>query len=398
MPAAFIFAGALAVFSGIWATGTETDIQLHTEKLREINAGTAQWTPNFLLYLLVGALSGFSTDFDVLMRVMITVLAGAVAGKFIVTRTIIRQAVAKWAPGRAVWLPGGATGVAALLTIAYLLPGGGYVRATNMYLYRVVPNVWHNSTIIAVFPFALLLFWEQYKVLEPATTGPPPKLHLKRLTLLVLLNIVIKPSFFFVYAVATPLLALYHERRLNRVFWRRLLPVVAGGVAMGVQAGLIYLVNYGSYDKEPSGLRFQPLGFVHWILQSTAIDLVLTYAVPLAALLLLGRRLARRRLVYAGLLAFLGLLIATSLFETGPRAHHGNFAWQNVLTTYITWLMAVVLVATVPAPVLTNSPISPNELRPVRDWRLTAFWAVVWLQGVAGLSYIIRLLIEHRYK
>ena len=171
LPAVLVFLGALALFYSFWVAGIDTDIQLHTDQLRSINLGQAQWPPNFLLYLLVGALSGFSTDFDVLMAIMIVILALAVAGKFMVTRYILRTARDAWTLGQMPWPRGGATGIALMLTIAYLLPGRSYWIATNLYLHRIVPNVWHNSTLIAVFPFALLLFWEEYRTLELSAGG-----------------------------------------------------------------------------------------------------------------------------------------------------------------------------------------------------------------------------------
>ena len=196
------------------------------------------------------------------------------------------------------------------------------------------------------------------------------------------------------YAVVTPLLSLYHERSLNRQFWLRQIPVVVGGIALLLQAVLIYVLNFGAFYKEPSGLELRLNGIFVWFLTpGIAPDVfVFTFLVPIAAVALFWRRLAWRHLVYPALLWITGLLIATTVHETGPRAHHGNFNWQNVLTTYALWLMSVVAVITA-----KPLPLSPDG-RPVRDWRLSAFWGVILLHALAGMYYIGRILVENQYE
>lgn len=382
IPAALIFVASLGVFYGIWATGTETDIQLHTNSLREILLGKLNWPPNFLLYLTVASLSGFSTNLTVLMWAMILVLALSVTGKFLVTRLIVTEGVALLARGRDIRLPGGASGVAAMLTVVYLLPGVAYITAWRLYMFRIVPTVWHNSSLIAVFPFALLLFWEQFKAIELA---PQPR-RLGRLIGLVLLNILIKPSFFFVYAVATPLLTLWRERKPNGVFWMRLVPVVVGLGAVVLQAVLIYAFDYGSSDKEPSGLVVSPFQVGRWLtMPGTRFDLLFTFCLPLAALVLFWRTLALRRLAYPILLFAVGFAIFTSIGETGPRAQHGNFSWQNIITVYVLLLITTLAVA-----------VTPDE--PDSNWRRQAYWGLLGLHALSGVWYVIRILVEHQYK
>jgi hypothetical protein len=70
-----------------------------------------------------------------------------------------------------------------------------------MYLSKFVPLVWHNSTTILLFPFAILLFWKQLKMLD--TKNEISAKEIAVINILVVLNLLIKPSFIFAYAPVT---------------------------------------------------------------------------------------------------------------------------------------------------------------------------------------------------
>lgn len=83
----------------------------------------------------------------------------------------------------------------------------------KMYLGRTPSVVWHNSTIIAVFPFAILLFWRQLRLFDSKDTSLFNK-DVLIVILLVVLNILIKPSFIFVFIPVTAVLIL-RDFRIN---------------------------------------------------------------------------------------------------------------------------------------------------------------------------------------
>ena len=378
-----VFAGAFCVFHTIIHHGIDTDLQAHTEYVQLVNTGHGLLPVNFLLYGLVSALSVGSTNLSVLYYWMITVLATAVSLKFVVSRRLIIELAASQNAASALrLLPGGATGLAGLLLVVFVLPGVGTFGTDEYYLNRIVPTVWHNSTVIALMPAALLLYREQYRALYGREK---PRTLL--LIGLVILNIVIKPSFFFASSSSTAALALLSERRLSRRLIQLVLPTLVGGALVAGQAWLIYTLNYGSLQEEDSHLRIGLLQVWNWNPATTPYDLVLSFALPLAAVGLLGRALPRGPLLYPAVLCVVAVLIYASVGETGPRATHQNFIWQNVPTTYILLLTTIVQVAVA----ASRAP----EAVPVVRYRALSYLTL--LHVLSGVYYLFRVLVTRSF-
>ena len=87
----------------------------------------------------------------------------------------------------------------------------------NYFLGKVSPNIWHNSTTIFLMPFAILLFWKSYQVLSGTQ-----KENTLLISMLVILNVFIKPSFFFVYVSVFPILLLF-QFGISRSFFIKLI-------------------------------------------------------------------------------------------------------------------------------------------------------------------------------
>ncbi len=100
-----------------------------------------------------------------------------------------------------------------------------------MYLGKTVSNVWHNSTIIFLFPFALILFWEEYKIIYKKGYCNKGKILL--VFILVVLNALIKPSFLFVFIPASLFLILFNNdiRLLRKI--KIALPLFLGTFFLG---------------------------------------------------------------------------------------------------------------------------------------------------------------------
>ena len=62
-----------------------------------------------------------------------------------------------------------------------------------------VPNIWHNSTLIFLFPFSILLYQKTLDVMNAKNVC----FHdIVIISILVAVNVFIKPSFFFILSVA----------------------------------------------------------------------------------------------------------------------------------------------------------------------------------------------------
>jgi hypothetical protein len=171
-----------------------TDIQPHAEQVLNLSKGFSSIPPNFLYYIVVWFFAGFSTNIETIKLSSAIVLSLAVTFKFGVTQHVLRdyleKTIYKTLNNRQLHF---ILILSAFLLIVFTIPDSWYYHSgrQTLYLGRLVPNVWHNSTIIFLFPLALLLFWEQCCILFF-----DKKINLWWLSLLIFLNIATKPSFF----------------------------------------------------------------------------------------------------------------------------------------------------------------------------------------------------------
>lgn len=351
-----------------------TDIQTHSEKVREINNGQSAYPPNFLYYLVLNILSLFSRNENVLLNVAAVILAVSVLFKYLLTKSIISSWFQQGHHHKLISL----TALSCLFLFA--LPDLYSVFFLKLYyIGRIVPNVWHNSTTIVLFPFAILLFWKQYQVMAG-------KISLNARTWLILFalmlaNVTVKPSFFMVYAPVTSI-ALLLIFGVKRIFFLNLLPIILSAILLYFLQELIYTYNVGSYYQEKSRLiiskpfevwsEYMPLWYI-------PVAMIMSFILPLSYLVLFRSfiKIDRVLLWYTSGLMIMGLIWAIMVAETGPRKFHANFFWQNVICVYL--LDVIVL-----TDALARHPIKDDGTNKKMRW----FRIILLLHVLSGVAYI----------
>ncbi len=365
-----LVAGAAIFFALLWL-GVPTDIQLHLAMIDDFVDGTRPIPPNLLFYATVYALTFFSQSETWLFLATAMVLGTAILAKFRISRSYLDTQLAP--PAATEVSRGWIFAMSVSMLVVLSLP------TTTAYIGQITPNVWHNSTVIFVFPFALALFLLSARYLEdPSVRG-----LLLKLALLSGINILAKPSFFFVFAVAFPLMALVRFR-LTAPFWKSLVPVTVGGVGVLVS----YLVLYESEAATEAGASVVLRPFTVWSIFSDSIPLSLLASTlfPLVATIVLRRILFRNlHYQYAVVCYGIGATMMAVLSETGERQFHGNFFWQAYIAAYILFL--VCLAATAKQAVL----------RRFKDHWVNAALIVFALHTVYGAAYLARLLIVGKW-
>ena len=255
------------------------------------------------------------------------------------------------------------------------------------YLGRVVPNVWHNSTVILLMPFALALFWQQYKVLNNKIK--PKNKVLCIMTMLIVINLLIKPSFFFVFAPVT-FVFLWLKFGLSRNFISSTLPILTGIFVLIAQYIIIYYFQYGYLSEEDSHVSFST-PFRLWAEFIPAwyipVALIISFLFPLLYYLSFSKKYKDFLLLdkFAISMTLLGLLISIFVIEEGPRFLHANFFWQNVFCNYLlTMLVAMHLLVR----------FFKNGMK---GWRIKMLSIVFLMQFISGIGYIGFILIKNNY-
>jgi hypothetical protein len=369
---------------------TDSDIQMHAELLHYFHEGTKTFPPNFLYYLFLELFSGFSGNLNSILVASGIVLALALTAKYFITKKIIldfieiRNLDLSEKQRRFISI-----GLAGSLLLLFAIPDSYTVFTLHKYyLGRVVPNIWHNSTTITVFPFALYLFWTQYKLLISNKIASPKQLM--GLSLLVVLNCLIKPSFIFVYIPVTGLFLLskFGFKHFLSLL-KHCIPLVLGLIVIIALQFLIFQLQLGLLQESPSKVVLvAPFKIWEFLIPKWYIpySLLLSYTFPLCFFLLFPKAIFKDRLLgYTVLLVFFGLLISIFIGEEGARAHHGNFLWQNFICCFML-MMTVSL-----------SCLEKRIKGELLGWKWILLTSIYILHLLAGLGYFLHMGIFGTY-
>jgi hypothetical protein len=346
---------------------TNSDLHHHARFVGECIA-SGIFPLDFLYYGSVAVLSGFSTDLTLQLWATVFILSVAVAAKFLVTTTCLER----WTRIDSLIPP--ALGLALLFCLP--LPG------MHWYLGQFPPNVWHNSTTVALMPFAVLLFYHSARFLETGETR-----HLVPTTVYTVLGFLTKPSLFFVFSVVFPLFSLLRVG-LGRRFAKSCIPVAIGGVMLVVYALPIFLsaeYSRASQDWQPS----LALGWLDvWRMHSSNIPLSLlnSLLLPLLFFAFYPRQfLADLKIRYSLAMLGAGLLLFAVVQETGPWGMSGNLSWQNIVCNYL-------LHCAVMAVFLRIKRAEPR-FRPTDFVLLGVFMT----EALLGVLYLVKIFLTRDY-
>lgn len=372
-----IFALMVGIFAYImFVIKWNSDLPAHTHIAQQMLEEHRLFSTNFLMYFLINLLTFFTGAKYPMRAVLVLLLAAANTAKY----TIVREAFREWTSSKTAKLASFSMLFVYIIPLMYFLkPLGIFLSADNMYLGYYVPNVWHNSTILCMMPFAIACYLLSVKQFKQYTDR-----RNKYISLFLVLSVLVKPSFFFVYVIAYPIIMLSHYG-LSKTFSKSLLPLLAGGICLVYEYVTIYYsgVNDGSSVVIDIAQLFT-LDF--W--QSRILYLVVSLSLPLLFLCLYGRTIVRDPEFWFVLIMLVcGLGIMWCCRETGPRATHGNFGWQTIATM---WFVYFYMLKTA-----INSEASPSL-----QWggySQKAILIIFGLHVIMGFVYLGKFLVTKSF-
>jgi len=355
------------------------DIHDHAAFARQMCTGEIPYTGNFLVYLLVNVFSFFSAKVTPTEVSLCALLAMAGVYRFLLVQKKVAEVIDKDDKLLENYWTTAFISLSMLFVFAIPIPGY-FTDDKYMYIGTYVPNVWHNSTILFLFPFAMLLFELSYRQLQDHSN--------KRniwIFLLILLNLVIKPSYFFVFVIVYPILLLFRYK-FRKEFWLNTLPLIIGFFFLILEYWVIYKTGK-PLGKEASSVIFMPfyknpefadLGLL-------PVSMFFSLLFPLLYTLFNLPFVIKSRLFWYTLLSFVvSILIFYFISESGPRASHGNFYWQIVICTWFCFFVALLAL-------LKDFKISGRSFK-------NMFLATVFsVHVIVGLIYFVRILVTGSY-
>ncbi len=250
------------------------------------------------------------------------------------------------------WLRGAlSTSVPALLAAAALVPAALFVlqpvlpldptRYDAWLIGYFPPNQWHSPTTLFSKPFALLLLGLGPAVVWPAHGTRAGRTRMLVSAALVVMSVLVKPSFIMAFLPALGVLAVLHWRHAD---WRWL------GVSFGLPAILVLAWQYDvayPLTTEGSAVILAPLQSIGLRAPTDLVTLGWRLAAsvlfPVAAVVCFPSVRSDRRVQLGWATFLVGAAIGYLLAE-GNQDDDGNFLWSGQLAAFVLFAVSAVAV------------------------------------------------------
>ena len=268
--------------------------------------------------------------------------AGYLAGTaFYVLAVLVIYALIRSALGGRSWKSLMVAAVFALLLLLVAPINLLTVPERNLYFGYIGLNVVHNPTIVALKPFALLLFVFTVAVLSRAA-----RFSVQVVIggiVLVTLSVLAKPNFVLVLLPALLMVLVYRFYRRDSASFKTILAALI--IPMIVLLVLEYIVNY-LFINGAGGITFTLLGTIRVYdhsLVSIGIKFVLSILFPLIVFVLYARQAVRdNALTLAWLVFFIGAGQMYFLAESGKYFTDGNFWWSGQIGLFVLFVFSTI--------------------------------------------------------
>lgn len=340
-----------------------SDIPTHNSYLIEMVHGDLLWRPHFLYYLLLGSLTFFSENIQIINTVSIVLLSTLVIFKYYVSKRIFSNEIPSthkmWAPVL----------LGLSLVFIFNLPPG----YTGLFQKgQIPPNVWHNSTGILLAPVTLLTFYHSKRYLLDGIRDKREKFVLIGLTIA---NVCIKPVFILPFLVVFPLFSLFIIKPVSlRSFSQTLVIILPPVLGLILQYAFFY-----SSGASGRGIGIDPFKAWGLITDHYFLSLLLSIPFPLALIVIKGRTIRKSLTYWFGASLFIAAFLIYIIF-----IEKGQVAAQNFLKGAAQANMAYHLCS-----IMVFSKIwLKKEKSDLKDYFLLA---ILLLQVLVGIVNVIKI-------
>lgn len=361
----------------------EADLPAHASIAKQMLEENRLFENNFLLYFVANLLTLFSGNVLLIKYVLVILIGVSNTTKYI----IVRDEFARRCSIMQARLASAALLFVFIIPVLYFLRYFNLFKSANtMYLGYYVPNVWHNSTILCMMPFAILTFFlsiRQLKEYEKKRNG--------LITLFVALGVLVKPSFFFIWGVAYPI-CMFVRYRFSKEFFYSLIPVVIGLLFVLYE----YLTIFNSGDAEVV-INVLPL-FTTVFWSSHWLCLAISLALPMTFVLLYWEEVYKDlEFWFILVMLVVALGISWCCHETGDRIMHGNFGWQVVPAMWFVYyyVLKTALNSEREKRLIEQKPTSSVKVAFVTKGKV--FLCIYLLHVAVGIFYLGRFLVAKIY-
>lgn len=349
------------------------DIPAQMYTLRQVCNGEVAMPPTALFYMLgwLGALGQCQSKIFLGMGAAIA-CAGLLTARWWITRQIFRDYLGSISPSFG-WITLALAFVCSLPTLDWVTKGWYIIGQAS-------PNYWMNGTLLASWPFALVLFWQSYRQLQR-----PQADWWRWMLLWLVLLVVSKPSYAFVFASVYPLF-LVGRHGLGRAVRWQLMPFAILALLLVVEFYLIFWQKDSVYVKQfnsgnKSGVEICLLCVWQVFSTNIPVSILASALFPLGVAAVYWQELRQKLLfwyVWAGFVA--ALVISSTFAQTGEEFSCWNFRWQTYIASYLLFMVSALLVW---------EKIHAENLK-INGRSITAI-ALFGLHLISGMVYLVKM-------
>ena len=311
-----------------------TDIHNHLLAVQEMSQRW-QWNLYSIFFLLVYELSLGTGNFFGISCAAMGVLTLSVIFKGILSYLVVKNAT-----GRKL------TAACAAIALVLVMPLPNWWKPDQIYLDKIAPNLWFNSTGILTMPFAILLFFSAIAWLR--------KLSLRSwlwVLIFCLMSLLTKPNYVLALMPALGIAVLIRVAGLQREEIARTLLFFAGLALVAIcvlalQYADTYVASSGTPSASGESAHTIIAPFAVWRVYSPNIpaSLLLSIAFPLGVTILYFREVKTNptMLLAWGIWAA-AMLQYILLAESGEYLADGNWGWGSNIAMYIVFLVSAMV-------------------------------------------------------
>jgi hypothetical protein len=361
-----------------------SDMSDHAYFAREMLKEGKLFLNNFLMYFLINLFSGFSGTIHSTKAALVLLLSVSNTAKYI----IVKRAFREWCHSKQAKVAALALLFVFVVPILFFLHFLGWCsNEDTMYLGYCVPNVWHNSTTLCMMPFAILTYVlsvKQFEDYDKARNG--------LISLYVVLGTLIKPSFFFVYAVAYPIF-MFAKFGVRKEFFFSVVPIICGCICVLYEYLSIYVpsatADVVAESSSSVAIDIMPL-FTIEFWKTRWLKLMISMILPIAFVIAYWKEIVKsREFWFVLIMLVMALGIYWCCHETGPRADHGNFGWQVISSM---WFVYYYVLKTI---VICDNECDADGFHLKKRGKV--FLGIYSIHVLIGLFYLIRYFVTGIY-
>ncbi len=252
------------------------------------------------------------------------------------------------------------------------------------YLGFIQPNVWHNTSTMALMPFAILLYTQSLSIIAGKRRS-----NLAFLAI-ILVNAIIKPSLLIVFVPTYGAIMGYRFildlKEGNATPYKTVATFLPPLLAMSC----ILIIYFGTYSDGNriggNSIAFMPFHIARTMANISGVTVwegvLFSVLFPLSTVLavIMTKAKVPMDIVFSYLLLFFSLAFYYALAETGDRMNHGNFGWSYIPSMYLVFLSSIKFV----------------ENLGKSFWRSLALSAF-YLHVLAGVIWVIKIVVTTRF-